>query len=70
MNRGRGTGFLLMAGAIIELALFAYGASRRSYLAVALPVAAAMAALAALTFWMGWTMLSLEDEDEAAGEAL
>jgi hypothetical protein len=64
VSRARATGIFLMAGAVLELLLFLYGASRRSYLALALPVAAAMTALAALTFWMGWTMISIEAEAE------
>ena len=69
MPRARTTGILLMAGAALELAVFVYGASRRSYLALALPVAAAMAALSALTFWLGWTMLSMPEDEEAADQA-
>jgi hypothetical protein len=64
MNRGQQTGLALMAGAVLELLLFAYGAARRSYLALALPVTAAMLALTALTFWLGYTMATMEDEDE------
>jgi hypothetical protein len=57
---------LLMAGAGLELLLFLYGAMRRSYLALALPVTAAMLAVTALTFWIGWTMLTMEDEPDEA----
>ena len=64
MNRGQNTGLFLMIGAALELLLFLYGAARRSYLALALPVTAAMLALTALTFWLGWTMLTMEDEEE------
>ena len=62
MNRSRTTGLLLMAGAALELVLFLVGAVRRSYLALALPVTAAMLALTALTFWLGWTLYAIEDE--------
>jgi len=64
MNRGQNTGLFLMIGAALELLLFIYGVMRRSYLALALPIAAAMIALSALTFWLGWTMLNMEDEEE------
>ncbi len=64
MTRSQRTGAMLMAGAALELLLFVYGAARRSYLALALPVAAAMIALTALTFWLGWTMYTLEEEVE------
>jgi hypothetical protein len=35
---------------------------RRSYLVLALPVTAAMLATSALTFWLGWTMLTMGEE--------
>ena len=58
MDRSQATGALIMAGAVIELLLFGAGLIRKSYLAIALPVTGAMAALAALAFWVGWTMLT------------
>lgn len=64
MGRARATGIVLMVGASLQLLLFVYGALRRSYWALALPVSAAMLALTALTFWMGWTMLTMEEEIE------
>jgi len=64
MNRGNNTGMLLMVGAVLEMLLFLYGAMRKSYLALALPVTAAMATVTVLTFWLGWTMLTMEDEEE------
>jgi hypothetical protein len=64
MSRSQNTGLLLMLGAALEMLLFLYGALRRSYLALALPVTAAMAALTAVTFWLGWTMLTMEEEEE------
>jgi hypothetical protein len=71
MSRAQKTGLLLIAGASLEMLLFLYGAMRRSYLALALPVTAAMAALTALTFWVGWTMMTMEEEaeDDAIVEA-
>lgn len=63
MSRAQKTGVLLIAGAALEMLLFIYGTLRRSYLALALPMTAAMTALTALTFWVGWTMLTLEEED-------
>lgn len=64
MNRAQLTGAVLMAAAALQLLLFLIGAMRRSYLALALPIAAAMTALTAITFWVGWTMLTMDDEDE------
>ena len=71
MSRAQKTGLLLIAGASLEMLLFLYGAMRRSYLALALPMTAAMAALTALTFWVGWTMMTMEEEaeDDAIVEA-
>jgi hypothetical protein len=64
MSRAQKTGLLLIAAAALEMLLFLYGAMRRSYLALALPMTAAMAALTALTFWVGWTMMTMEEEAE------
>jgi hypothetical protein len=70
MGRSQMTGMLIMVGAALEMLLFLYGAARRSYMAVALPVMAAVAAVSALAFWVGWTLLSTEDEiPELEGEA-
>ncbi|HWC29804.1 MAG TPA: hypothetical protein VG845_06960 [Dehalococcoidia bacterium] len=71
MSRAQKTGMLLIAGAALEMLLFLYGTMRRSYLALALPLTAAMTALTALTVWVGWTMMTLEEEaeDDAIVEA-
>jgi hypothetical protein len=58
MDRSQTTGALIMAGAAFQMLLFLIGLGRRSYLAIALPVTGAMAALSALAFWVGWTMLT------------
>jgi CHASE2 domain-containing sensor protein len=64
------TGVLIMAGAVLQMMLFLWAAARRSYMAVALPVMAALAAISALAFWIGWTMFSTESEleEELEGE--
>jgi hypothetical protein len=70
MDRSQMTGMLIMAGAALEMLLFLYGAARRSYMAVALPVMAAVAAVSALAFWVGWTLLTTEEEiPELEGES-
>ena len=74
MDRSQMTGILIMAGAVLEMLLFLYGAARRSYMAVALPVMGAVAAVSALAFWVGWTLLTTEEEipeleDESEGTA-
>jgi hypothetical protein len=64
MDRARATGLIIIAVSALELLLFVYGALRRSYLALALPITAAMATLTALGFWVGWTMMNIEEESE------
>lgn len=58
MDRSQVTGGLIMAGAVVDLIVFTFGLFRKSYLAIAVPVAGAMAALSALAFWVGYTMLT------------
>jgi hypothetical protein len=58
------TGVLIMAGAVLQMMLFLWAVARRSYMAVALPVMAALAAISALAFWIGWTMFTTESELE------
>lgn len=62
MDRSQSTGILIMAGAAIQLLLFLYGLARRSYAALAVPVALAVAGLSALAIWVGWTMLTTESD--------
>jgi hypothetical protein len=70
MERSQMTGMIIMAGAALEMLLFLYGAARRSYMAVALPVMAAVVAVSALAFWVGWTLLTTEEEiPELEGES-
>ncbi len=62
MDRSQSTGILIMAGAVVQLVLFLYGLARRSYAALAVPVALAVAGLSALAIWVGWTMLTTESD--------
>ena len=71
-------GTVLMAAAALQMVLFTLGVLRRSYLAVALPMFAAVSAVSGLLFWIGYTMvnmepdlgeLDLEDEEEAEASA-
>jgi hypothetical protein len=64
MERSQMTGVLIMAGAALQMMFFLWAAARRSYMAVALPVMAALAAISALAFWIGWTMFTSESELE------
>lgn len=62
MDRSQITGGLIIGGAAVELLLFLYGVLRRSYMALAIPIAAAVAGLSALAMWVGWTMLTTETD--------
>lgn len=64
MKRGQRVGAILIIGAAIDLLFFFYGVTRRSYMALALPVTVAMLAVEALVVWVGWTMMTMEEEDE------
>ena len=54
----------MMGAAVLELLLFLRGLSRRSYAAVAIPVALLVVVISALAFWTGWTLLTVRDELE------
>jgi lipopolysaccharide export LptBFGC system permease protein LptF len=66
------TGLMIMLGAAFGWVFFFWGMTRKSYAAVALPVGSALAAVAALAFWIGWTMFTGEDDelDESDAEDL
>ena len=55
-------GTMLMAVATLQMVLFTLGTLRRSYLAVALPVFAAVSAVSGLLFWIGYTMVNMEPD--------
>jgi hypothetical protein len=63
MEKSQRIGLLLMIGSALELVIFFWAITRRSYLALALPVLTAVAVVDALAFWIGWTMFTGEDED-------
>jgi hypothetical protein len=63
MERSQRTGLLLMLGAALEFVIFFWLITRKSYLALALPVLTAVAVVDALAFWIGWTMFTGEDDD-------
>jgi len=75
MERSQTIGTLLMAASGLQMLVFTLGMLRKSYVAVALPVFAAMSAISGLLFWIGYTMvnmeadlgeLNMEDEEEPA----
>jgi hypothetical protein len=73
MDQSRSLGTALMAAAAAQMLIFTIAVARRSYLAIALPVYAAVAALSGVLFWVGYTMASMDqdlgdldlEEDEA-----
>ena len=76
-NKSQITGAAIMAIAVLQMLVFLTAAARRSYAAIAVPVAAALAGLSALAFWIGWTMVTteadlegLEFEEEFAASGL
>lgn len=64
MERPQQTGLFIMIGSAFALVVFLWSITRRSYMALALPVMGAMTAVSALAFWIGWTMFTAQDEDE------
>lgn len=52
----------MMAASGLQMLIFTLGIMRRSYLAVALPVLAAIAAVSGLLFWVGYTMINMEPD--------
>ncbi len=62
MERTRLTGALLMIAMVLQMLLFLVGMARRSYAALALPVAVILTVGSVLGFWVGWTLLAMEDD--------
>jgi hypothetical protein len=54
-----------MAAAAGALLVFLFGATRRSYAVLAIPVFAGVAAAAGLAFWVGYTMATTNWDDPA-----
>ncbi len=57
-------GSLIMLASVLEMVVFLWAVSRRSYLAVALPGTFVLGTLNALAFWIGWTMFTATEEEE------
>jgi arginine exporter protein ArgO len=62
MERQRQLGTILMAIAAVQSLIFLIGVLRRSYLAIALPVVAAVTAVSGILFWVGYTMTSMKSD--------
>ncbi len=70
MEPSQKTGLFIMIGSAFALVFFLWAVLRKSYIAIAIPVAGAFATVTALAFWIGWTMYTAEDEEaEEMGEA-
>jgi len=63
VEKSQQTGLFIMIGSAFTLVLFLWAMLRKSYAAVALPVASALAVVTALAFWIGWTLFTGEEED-------
>lgn len=62
MGRSKQLGTFLMIGAAAQALIMLIGTMRRSYLAIALPVLAAVSLISALAFWVGWTLANTEPD--------
>ncbi len=69
MEGSQRLGAIIMLAAMFEMVVFLWAVSRRSYLAVALPVTLVLGSLNALAFWIGWTMFTAAEEEEEELEA-
>jgi hypothetical protein len=65
----RTQGLLICAGAALTGVIFLVGLLARSWWAVALPVGVLLAAVLGLTFWVGWTIATVEVEPEPDPDA-
>ena len=63
MEPSQRTGLIIMLVSAFQFVIFFWAVTRRSYLALALPVLSALAAISGLAFWIGWTMFTGEDEE-------
>jgi hypothetical protein len=64
-DSSRTQGLLICAGAVALGVAFLVGLLARSWWAVALPVGAFLAVVLGLTFWVGWTIATVQVEPEA-----
>ena len=64
MEGSQRLGAIIMLASVLEMVVFLWAVSRRSYLAVALPVTFVLGTINALAFWIGWTMFTATEEEE------
>lgn len=55
-ERSRALGRAIMAFAVVQIVLYVVAATRRSYLALAIPLGIALGIVSGLAFWVGYTM--------------
>lgn len=63
-DSSRAQGGLICAGAVVVGALFLFGLLSGAWWAVAIPVGILLAFVLGLTFWVGWTIATVEVEPE------
>jgi lipopolysaccharide export LptBFGC system permease protein LptF len=63
VEKSQQTGLFIMIGSAFMLVFFLWAMLRKSYAAIALPVASALAVVTALAFWIGWTLFTGEEDD-------
>ena len=69
MDRSQQTGLVIMIVSVFQFVIFLWAMTRRNYMALAIPVMSALAAVSALAFWIGWTMFTASEEEEEELEA-
>jgi hypothetical protein len=62
-------GLLICAGAALTGVIFLAGLLAKSWWAVALPVGVLLAGVLGLTFWVGWTIATIQVEPEPDPDA-
>jgi hypothetical protein len=65
----RTQGLLICAGAALAGVLFLGGLLAKSWWAVALPVGVLLAGVLGLTFWVGWTIATVQVDPEPDPDA-
>ena len=63
-DSSRTQGLLICGGAVVTAILFGVGLLSGSWWAVAIPVAVLLAFVLGLTFWVGWTIATVQVEPE------
>jgi hypothetical protein len=63
VEQSQRTGLIIMVVAAFQFVFFFWAMTRRSYLAVAIPVGSSLAVVSALAFWIGWTMFTGEEDE-------